>query len=301
MARAGFATGARLAVLSHGGYGLLLAACVVLLAGAGGSAFAASAPSGGQSRCAEIAVSELLSTVGEKMTATAKQGSGWSSTCGHGWAWGPAMPVGKVVSGCRGAAAECTIQTTQVTGGPLGWCISNPSGGLTWGSCAPYVVIDKGQGVIEGYTKDEQDNPFAEVIMHASGKGGLVGGLSGGNGFYALPVTAGTYTVTPVGLDAGGKATFSPRSTAVTVKPGAIVHANFTVNQQNTVAIALSPAEVDASGFATVGITITDTSPRLSPSPGPRSSSTPRPRSVPTVWRAACSATARMHSSRRCG
>lgn len=255
---------------------MLLGVCVVLMttpildASSVGGAIAAAGPAAGQSRCATIDVGQTIAEVGDKISAAATRGEGWTAICGSSWSWGPALPVGKVIGGCTPGSKKCTIRVTQPTGGPLAWCISSGVGGPSWSSCAAYVVLNKGQGLIEGYTKNPQGDPVPEVVVDATGAGGAVGGLSGTDGFYALPVNAGTYTVAAKGMDTGQKASFSPRTASRSVKPGGIVHADFTVSQQNTLTITFSASSVAASGMAAVKITITDTSPENLPVTGAR-------------------------------
>jgi hypothetical protein len=215
---------------------VLLGICAVFLAttpvvaGRVAWATAAAGPAAGQSRCATIDVVQRLSTIGDKISATAARGAGWTARCGPSWAWGPAMPVGTVLGGCTPDSTTCTIQVTQSTGGALGWCISNGPGGIAWGSCASYVVLDKGQGVIEGYIKTARGDPVREVVVEATGRGGSVGDVSDRSGFYVLPVSAGTYSVSATQVDTGRKAAFLPDAVSRAVKPGEIVHADFTLS-----------------------------------------------------------------------
>ena len=231
----------------------------------------AQASASGQSRCGTLSVvGSPVVKVGETVEAEAKRGSGWTPSCGATWAWGPAMPVGRVLSGCDRGDKTCKIKTTQATGTTgggfsfLGFCIQGTS--VEWESCATYAVVLPG-ALIEGSTKSPQGVPVPGVRVQATGPGGKYPGLSGSNGEYVLVVTPGTYTVAPISVLAPDgavstlKTTFDPVSvtrTAVTNKPAI---ANFTVSQPNTLTIQLNPAQVAATGLATVQVTITDMSP----------------------------------------
>jgi hypothetical protein len=121
--------------------------------------------------------------------------------------------------------------------------------------------------LIEGYTNSPQGVGIPGIQVQASGPAGTASGLSGTNGQYILVVKPGTYKVLPVhvlapnGTISTAKATFDPASVSRTAVIGKVVTADFTVIQQDTFTIQLSPVEVDASGLATVQVTITDTSP----------------------------------------
>jgi hypothetical protein len=99
--------------------------------------------------------------------------------------------------------------------------------------------------------------------------------MSGTNGEYLLVVKPGTYRVAPVHVLATNgtistiKATFDPASVSRTAVVGRPVIANFTVIQQDTLTVQVDPAQVDASGVATVQVTITDTSPGAYGGSGP--------------------------------
>ncbi len=239
----------------------------------------AQASSGGQSRCGTVTVTNGVVQLGKTVTAEAARGSGWTANCGDSWAWGPAMPVGKVVAGCTEGAKVCTIKTTAMTGNLgssfsfLGFCIEGV-GGLEWASCGVYAVVPKG-ALIEGYTDSPQGVGIPGVQVQASGPSGITTGLSGTNGEYLLVVKPGTYKVAPVhvlalnGTISTAKATFDPVSVSRTATVDRAAIADFTVIQQDTLAIQLSPVQVDASGLATVQVTISVTSPGVYGGSGP--------------------------------
>lgn len=231
----------------------------------------AQANAGGQSRCGTVNVAKNVVQLGQTITATASRGSGWTQSCGPTWSWGAAMPVGTIVAGCTEGAQVCTIKTTAMTGNLgssfsfLGFCIEG-YGGLGWSSCGVYAVVPKG-ALIEGYTNSTQGVGIAGVQVQASGPGGIISGLSATNGEYLLVVKPGTYRVAPVhvlatnGTISTAKATFDPASVSRTATVARPAIADFTVIQQDTLAIQLSPVQVDASGLATVQVTISDSSP----------------------------------------
>jgi hypothetical protein len=239
----------------------------------------AQANSGGQSRCGTVTVAKSVVQLGQTVTASATRGSGWTKSCGDTWSWGAALPVGKTVGGCTEGASVCMIKTTQLTGSLggsfsfLGFCIEG-DGGLEWSSCGVYAVVPKG-ALIEGNTNSPQGVAIPGVQVQASGPGGVVSGLSGTNGEYLLVVKPGTYRVAPVhvlatnGTISTTRATFDPASVSRTATVDRPVIANFTVIQQDTLTVQVNPAQVDASGVATVQVTITDTSPGAYGGSGP--------------------------------
>lgn len=243
------------------GIGIGCAAVVVALAvslGSTGGTASASPAQGGQSRCGTITVAHAIYKVGQMMSASAKRKD--TAGCGSSFAWGPAMPVGKVLSGCRPGNSSCVIlATTPTQDGAAAWCISNGPGGAAWNSCVSYIVVDKG-ALIEGYARSPQGAPVGGLVVGASGAGGSTQAVTDQNGLYALSVDPGTYTIRPLRMMTPGRVSFSPDSTSRTVEANQVVRADFTVAEPSALSIALNPTSVPASGLATVGITITDTS-----------------------------------------
>lgn len=226
--------------------------------------------SGGQSRCGTVSVGQSVVLLGQTITASAARGGGWTSTCGDTWDWGPALPVGKTVSGCRVGDKICKIKTTALTGTGnsfsfLAFCIEGV-GGLEWESCDLYIVVPKG-ALIEGRVLAPDRMPVAGVKVSASGPAGGATATTASNGQYVLVVKPGTYKVAPTAVLGPAqqvltsKAVFQPASVSKTAAIGRVAIADFVVVQQNTLSIEVNPAQVDASGLATVQVTITETSP----------------------------------------
>jgi hypothetical protein len=123
--------------------------------------------------------------------------------------------------------ATCVTKATNPTynGTPysvyVAACISGHSTQGNFGSCVYYAVVPLGASVIQGRVT----GPHAVgVSIRASGQNGTHASattVSGPDGFFAVPVPAGSYVVDPAG------AGFKPATANVTVRANATTNVSF--------------------------------------------------------------------------
>ena len=224
-----------------------------------GSGFGPS-PDVPQSRCAALKVSTHIAFVGEKIRA--KAGPAIPDACGGGkvgWTWAVTG-----VKECRPDSTDCTFRAAASTGDTWSQvCIDGSSTQGPWTSCDYYGVPPKGDGVIEGYVKDKDGGPVAGVDITAYGEGNGRRGASaetGTDGYYAIEVKAGDYTVIPSGGPSGkSKPSYSPDLDHLHVAKSATAKADFELKAGIELKLEFAKSSVVADGLQVLSGAVTTT------------------------------------------
>ena len=236
-----------------------------------------------QSRCAALVVSSHLAFDGKELTAHA--GPAQPDACGGGkvtWTWG----VASGVRGCRPDGTTCTFRVSASTADT--WQQVCIDGGSTQGgfeSCDYFGVPAKGTGVIDGYVRDKDGGPVvgADVTAYGAGYGRRgAGAATGADGFYAIQVRAGSYSVIPSGGPHGkSEPSYDPSVVHAEVKSGSTEKADFKLKAGIELKLTFAKDTVAADGLQVLDGTVTTTEfgkpaanvqVRLDPFPGARSS-----------------------------
>jgi hypothetical protein len=213
-----------------------------------------------QSRCAALKMSSHIGFIGKKLSAVA--GPAEPGACGGSatWSWG----VSGAVKGCRTDSTHCEFKVGASTGDTWAQlCINGNSGQGPWESCDYYGVPAKGEGIIDGYVKDKDGGPVTGTEVTAYGRGygrAGAGATTGSDGFYAIQVKAGSYTVLPSGGPHGkAKPDYDPSVTHVKVDDGAKVNADFELKAGVELKLEFAHESVAADGLHVLSGKITTT------------------------------------------
>ena len=142
--------------------------------------------------------------------------------------------------------------------------VSVPAGGQTWvpvyvreddDPALLYLLWNSGKpgATISGYVLDKDQQAVQGATVSAQGPGGGSSQVDPTSGFYSINVKAGAYSVAPSGGPSGiTPPRFDPVSLDLSVVPGVVAHADFTLNGGLKLTLTFSQGNVKAAGLTVV-------------------------------------------------
>ena len=150
-----------------------------------------------ESRCQGLHVGSHIVFPGQDVVAHTSGGICGGAPKDISWVWD--VPQG--VSGTRGCAKDgtyCAFKAGAPTNAYVPVCIYGGNVQGAWESCDYYAVAGAGQGVIDGYVTNKDGSPTVGTDIAAYGVHGATTATDA-NGWFALQVAPGRYTVRPSG------------------------------------------------------------------------------------------------------
>ncbi len=211
-----------------------------------------------ESRCQNMTISDHIVFVGQYVDASTHGGICGVTGKDNTWQW--QLPQGSGTKGCKEDGTFCDFKVTASTNQQLeSFCIDGANVQGAWSSCDYFGVVGDNMGILQGTVTDKDGGPVAGTTIKAYGHPGATT-TSDVNGFYAMQLNRGAYTVEPSGGPQGKSAPgYTPKVTPVHVVDHQTSTANFQLDTSLELKLKLDKSTVVANGYEVVSGTITTT------------------------------------------
>jgi hypothetical protein len=205
-----------------------------------------------------MTISTHIVFVGQWVVAHANGGICGVTGKDNSWNW--AINPGPGVKGCQHDATSCEFKATTSTDLQLeSFCINGANVQGAWTSCDYYGVVGDNMGILDGHVFDKDGGAVSGTTIKAYGHPGATT-TSDSDGFYAMQLNKGAYTVEPSGGPSGKSAPgYTPKLASATVVAEHTVHLDFTLDTSIELKLKFDKAKVVANGYEVVSGTITTT------------------------------------------